>query len=194
MLFDPRWDDGGDDGFVRRRNALAMRINELNFAIHAARRADPEHNPAPAYYELNCAIVFLEGWRLDAVAECLHDAEQAFHTERRRLQEWRAPAVQARLQGYREFVERLRLHIPLTIHPYGKMIAGEYLIRMRDAALADDATEFARLAGMITRRVVDELRWHAEKEASVGYHRDAWRLRRRADRFAAGHRFEAAHG
>jgi hypothetical protein len=80
MLFDPRWRDGGDDDdeFVRRRNALAMRINELNFAIQAKRRADPELNMQAALYELNCAIVFLEGWRLDAAAECLHDAEQAF--------------------------------------------------------------------------------------------------------------------
>jgi hypothetical protein len=193
MLFNPRWRGDGDDGFVRRRNALAVRINGLNFAMRAARSADPELNMRAAIYELNCAVVFLEGWRLDAAEESLRDAEQAFAAEQRRLQEWRSPAVQARQQAYREFVETLRLHIP-AIHPYGKMVFGEYLYRMRDAALANDAAEFARLAGMITKRVSDELYWHAVKVATFGDFKDAHRLRRQADRFAAGHRFEVAHG
>ena len=47
--------------------------------------------------------------------------------------------------------------------------------------------EIARLAGLIRRRVVSELRWDAEKHQSVGYHKDAYRLRRQADRFEASH-------
>src|SRR5437667_9086150 len=100
MLFDPRWRDDGDDEFVRRRNDLAMRINGLSRNIQAARRADPELNIQAAFYELNCAMVLLEGWRLDAAAECLRDAEQGFHAERRRLRVWRSPAVQARQRAF----------------------------------------------------------------------------------------------
>jgi hypothetical protein len=50
---------------------------------------------------------------------------------------------------------------------------------------ADDMAEITRLVGMIRDRVVDELRWEAEKMADklVGDFKEAYRLRRQADRF-----------
>jgi hypothetical protein len=79
MLFDPRWDDGTeDDKFVGRYNALAERCNALNYATRDAHRTDLGVDLQQALYELNCAIVFLRGWRLDAAEECLRDAEWAF--------------------------------------------------------------------------------------------------------------------
>jgi len=95
-----------------------------------------------------------------------------------------------------DLIEAWGLRIPRDLHPYGLTIAHEYLTEMRNVAAYSSAgeiapheagREIARLAGLIRRRVVDELRWDAEKHRSVGYFKDAYRLCRQADRFEASH-------
>jgi hypothetical protein len=137
--------------------------------------------------ELDWATALLRSGRLvEAEFQC-ERAERAFLAERGRQRERRAMY---------DLIEAWQLRVPRDLHPYGLTIAHEYLAEMRNVAAYSSAgeiapheaeREIARLAGLIRRRVVSELRWDAEKHQSVGYHKDAYRLRRQADRFEASH-------
>jgi hypothetical protein len=80
-----------------------------------------------------------------------------------------------------DFIEALRMRVPTDIHPSARCIIHEYLGAMRDAI--DDPAHVVKLATMVREKIVDELRWEAEKYASVCDYREAYRLRHRADRF-----------
>src|SRR4051794_36280857 len=190
MLFDPRWE--GDDPHMRRQIALAEKINALNYAIRDVYRTNPGLNMEPVWYELNCTIVFFQGGDLDKAESQLHEAECVFHTCQRRLQIRRSP----RWRALREFHSRLRKHIP-SIHPCGGRAVHEHLLDMMEAADDDNVDEVARLVRKIVDRVTQELHWEAESIESSrcrGCHKEAYYLRRQADRFAASHRFEARSG
>ncbi len=49
--------------------------------------------------------------------------------------------------------------------------------------IADNPVEVLRLAGHIQERVVRELHWEADNCATVRHYREAWKLRRQAERF-----------
>jgi hypothetical protein len=136
---------------------------------------------------LDQALAHLRAGRLDAAEHHCERAEHVLLAVRRRLLERRA---------LYDLIEQWQLRIPRDLHPYGRTIAHEYLAEMRnvidyshggDLAPHEVEREIVRLAGLIRRRVVSELRWAAEKEASVGYFKDAYRLRRQADRFEVSH-------
>jgi hypothetical protein len=166
-----------------KKALLAERIRELGVIC----RTQFDHTAWRVWEELDFAAALLKGERLvEAEFQC-EKAERALLAERRRLLKRRAMY---------DLIEAWQLRIPRDLHPYGLTIAHEYLAEMRNVAAYSSSgeiapheaeREIARLAGLIRRRVVDELRWHAEKEASVGYFKDAYRLRRQADRFEASH-------
>jgi hypothetical protein len=81
----------------------------------------------------------------------------------------------------RDFIETLRIRVPPEIHPSAQYAIGWWHIEMRDAM--DDPAEVMRLAAKVRHRIVDELRWEAVKYASAYDYRQAYRLRRRADRY-----------
>jgi hypothetical protein len=166
-----------------KKALLAERIRELGVIC----RTQFDHTAWRVWGELDFAAAMLKGERLvEAEFQC-ERAERALLAERRGRRERRAMY---------DLIEAWQLRIPRDLHPYGLTIAHEYLAEMRNVAAYSSAgeiapheaeREIARLAGLIRRRVVDELRWHAEKEASGGYYKDAYRLRRQADRFEASH-------
>lgn len=81
------------------------------------------------------------------------------------------------------FIEQLAQRVPPEVHPSARGIIGEYLAEAR--SVVDDPAAVTCPLGKVRRRIVDELRWEAEKYASVDDHREAYKLRQRADRFEA---------
>jgi hypothetical protein len=163
-----------------KKALLAERIRELGVIC----RTWFDHTAWRVWEELDFAAAMIKGERLVEAEFQREKAERALLAE-----------LLMRRAMY-DLIEAWQLRIPRDLHPYGLTIAHEYLAEMRNVAAYSSAgeiapheaeREIARLAGLIRRRVVGELRWHAEKEASVGYHKDAYRLRRQADRFEASH-------
>jgi hypothetical protein len=167
-----------------KKALLAERIRELDVICHA----QSDHTAAwRAWEELDFATAMLKGDLLVEAEFGCEKAERALLAERHRVREHRSMY---------DLIEAWGLRIPRDLHPYGLTIAHEYLSEMRNVVAYSSAGEIApheaereivRLAGMIRRRVVSELRWDAEKHRSVGYHKDAYRLRRQADRFERAH-------
>lgn len=84
-----------------------------------------------------------------------------------------------------DFIEALRVKIPRDIHPMALQFIHEDLGEMRE--VVDDPARVMQLVAKVRHRIVDELRWEAEKFASVRDFKDAYRLRRQADKFEAAH-------
>jgi hypothetical protein len=102
--------------------------------------------------------------------------------------------MSASLTTMREFIEGLRLRVPPEIHPSAQGIVRQHL---DDACYADahgDLATVHRLLDLVGRKIADELRWEADKSATprIKDYREAYRLRRRADRFEA--RFNLLRG
>ena len=195
-----------DRGFETWRcNLLAHRYNELGAACRADRELYSEdvrseleqaawhlerlieHSKLPVWHDAETTAV--RGHLFEA-EHCVEKAERLFLAQRARVVWHRSPAYAARCRFMYQFIETLRLHIP-PIHPCGEEAVYSYFAEMRDAT--DDPPEVARVAAMIRDRVVQELRFEAESIESSrcpGCYRDAYRLRRQADRFDANHRFE----
>ncbi len=95
--------------------------------------------------------------------------------------------MSAAAASMREHVDALAVRVPREIHPSARVIIGEWLGDMRMAADAGDMREVARLVRMVRAKIVDELRWEAVKYETARDGREAYRLRRRADRFEAAH-------
>ena len=86
----------------------------------------------------------------------------------------------------RDFIDVLQRAIPWGLHPTTDIAIRDYLFAMH-SHIDDPAVVYA-LTGNICERVVQELEFLAENNESAGYagcHRDAYRARRRAERFAA---------
>jgi hypothetical protein len=96
----------------------------------------------------------------------------------------RGSIMSAVITTMHEFIETLSRHIP-SIHPSARGWIDDWILDMR--AAVNDPAEVVRLAIKVRKSVVEELRWEAEKVASVGYFKDAYRLRRQADRFESSH-------
>lgn len=84
-----------------------------------------------------------------------------------------------------EFIAAFVQCVPRGLHPFAQAVIAEDLAAMR--AAADDAVEVLRLVRKISERVVRELSWEAESYESAGDHREAYRLRSRAQRYEARH-------
>jgi hypothetical protein len=82
-----------------------------------------------------------------------------------------------------DFITALERQVPWGLHPCNDVAMHEYLSEMRDAV--NDPAKVYELTGKLCWRVVQEFEWSAENDECVGYYRDAWRARRRAERFAA---------
>ncbi len=78
-----------------------------------------------------------------------------------------------------EFIGNLRIHAPRDFHPMSRTIIDQQLAEMREA----DPATVTRLMSSISFRIARDLRWEAETRSSLGQHKDAWKLLRRADRF-----------
>ena len=87
----------------------------------------------------------------------------------------------------RDFVEALHVRVPRDIHPMACRFIHEDICEMREAVAVDDHAHVVLLMANVRERIVDELRWEAVKYQTVRKHREAYRLRRRADRFEAAH-------
>jgi hypothetical protein len=83
----------------------------------------------------------------------------------------------------RDFIKALERQVPWGLHPCSDEAIHWCLAEMRDAV--DDPAAVHKLTGKICRRVVQELEFSAENDETVKHYRDAWRARRRAERFAA---------
>jgi hypothetical protein len=90
-----------------------------------------------------------------------------------------------------DFVATLRASIPDVIHPSAKLICGEYCTEMRLGMEAGDMTDIPRLVRLFRAKIVDELRWEAQKRETPGMGAEmlamAITLRHQADAFEAGH-------
>lgn len=86
-----------------------------------------------------------------------------------------------------DIINVLRMRVPPEIHPSAQAIIGEYFGEMRDAADRGLPHQVIDLIGRIRWRIVDELRWEAEKSISCGDYREAYKLGHRADRVEASH-------
>jgi hypothetical protein len=85
-----------------------------------------------------------------------------------------------------DFIEALRIRVPRDdIHPMALQFIHEDFCEMCNAV--DDPARVMQLVAKVRHRIVDELRWEAEKFASVRDFKDAYRLRRQADKFEAAH-------
>ena len=84
-----------------------------------------------------------------------------------------------------DFIEALRLRVPRDIHPAAHEIIHWDLCEMREAV--DDPARVMQLIAKVHHRIASELRWEAVKHASVRDFKDAYRLRRQADKFEAAH-------
>jgi hypothetical protein len=82
----------------------------------------------------------------------------------------------------RDFIHAIERVIPWGLHGCTDTALHEYLSEMRDCF--DDPAAVQKLTGKICRRVVQELEFTAENCETVGHYRDAYRVRRRAQRFA----------
>jgi hypothetical protein len=143
-------------------------------------RACPGLRTQAVDVEFSSATSFLGGDHLDLAARCLDDAERALLAERCRRRE---EDVRYRAMGER--LARWERRIP-PIHPCGEDAVLDYLAGMRAAMHNDDPAEFERLAGKIRSRVAQELRFEAENyETFPGSAREAYKLRRQADRYEA---------
>jgi hypothetical protein len=91
------------------------------------------------------------------------------------------------VDGMRDFIEALRRHVP-PIHPCGEEHVHSCLCQMRSAV--DNPAEVVCLAAEVRNRVVWELLFEAESVESSrcpSCFKDAYRLRRQAERFRASH-------
>jgi hypothetical protein len=86
-----------------------------------------------------------------------------------------------------DFIEALCIRVPPDIHPSARWNIDHDFSEMREAVVIDDHARIVRLIAKVRDRIVDELRWEAEKYQTVRKHREAYRLRRRADRYEAAH-------
>lgn len=161
-----------------KKALLLERINELS-AIY---RTDFEYcSTWRVCEELDWAAALLRSCRLDEAELQCERAERALLAERRRQRERRAMY---------DLIEAWQLRIPRDLHPWGQDAVYSYLAEMRDAV--DNPAEVARLASMVRDRVVQELRREAANAETAGFFKDAYRLRRQADRFEAAERFPFA--
>jgi hypothetical protein len=90
--------------------------------------------------------------------------------------------MSANLTSMRDYIDTLRLSVPTTIHPMAQQFIHEWF---NEACLAEDqgnTSEVTRLLDLVRFKIVDELRWEAQKYQSVHDYREAYRLRRLADR------------
>jgi hypothetical protein len=87
--------------------------------------------------------------------------------------------------GMRDFVEALLVQVPHDMHPSSSFIIHHKFTEMRDAV--DDPARVMQLMAAVRERIVQELRWEAENYQTVRKYREAYRLRRRADRFEVAH-------
>jgi hypothetical protein len=92
--------------------------------------------------------------------------------------------VSASAATMHDFIETLRRHVP-PVHPCGAEEIRWLFVEMCEAV--DDPSRVVQLAARVRRRVVQELRWEAESAESARAWRDAYKLRRQADRFEAAH-------
>lgn len=84
-----------------------------------------------------------------------------------------------------DFIEALRIRVPRDLHPSSRCIIHQQFGEMH--VTADDPAHVAKLAAAICHRIVSELRWEAVKSDAVHDVREAYRLRRQADRIEASH-------
>jgi hypothetical protein len=85
----------------------------------------------------------------------------------------------------RDFIERLHLETPPYIHPSALCIIHEHFCEMRESF--ENPAHVAALMAKVRDKVALELRFLAENCDDVRDHREAWRLRRRVERFEARH-------
>jgi hypothetical protein len=86
-----------------------------------------------------------------------------------------------------DFINALCIRVPPDIHPSARWNIDHDFSEMREAVAVDDHAHVVLLMAYVRDRVVDELRWEAEKYRTVRKYREAYRLRRRADRFEVAH-------
>jgi hypothetical protein len=86
----------------------------------------------------------------------------------------------AQLTSMHQFVEALTREVPCDIRP---TVTNEYLYEMREAV--DDPAEVWRLTKLLCGRIALELVFNAENDEGCGHYREAYKYRRRAERFAA---------
>jgi hypothetical protein len=88
-----------------------------------------------------------------------------------------------------DFIEALYIKVPRELHPCAEDRIYGYFDRMREAV--DDPALVVKLSTWVREAVAQELRWEAEVCDFAREFKEAYRLRRRADKFAPD-RFE--HG
>jgi hypothetical protein len=93
--------------------------------------------------------------------------------------------VSASMTSMHDFIEALRVRVPRDIHPAARRFIHEDFGEMREAV--DDPARVMHLIAKVRDRIASELRWEAKKFASVRDFKDAYRLRRQADKFEAAH-------
>jgi hypothetical protein len=93
--------------------------------------------------------------------------------------------VSASMTSMRDFIEALRVRVPRDIHPMALQFIHEDFGEMCEAV--NDPARVMQLIAKVHHRTASELRWEAAKHTSCGGFRDAYRLRRRAERFEAAH-------
>ena len=79
-----------------------------------------------------------------------------------------------------DYAVTLRLRIPRYMHP----TVYEYCDEMEDAARRDDVVQFKRYLSLMQDAILRELCWEAENCETARCYKEAYKLRRQADRIA----------
>jgi hypothetical protein len=84
-----------------------------------------------------------------------------------------------------DFIEALAIRVPYdSIHPSSQCNVWHDICAMREMAHhGDDPAHIIKLMANVRHRIARDLRWAADDCAKFGHFKEAYRLRRRANKF-----------